>query len=157
MILVCRSLGGRSNTRTFLWPAVTMGRHRRGGPCLFKVHAGCCWQCYLLFFGYIFLIVYKKSIPYKFYPFSSVFLPLSLPDTTTVYGFQSLPGIAGLFRMASPLAASHIRAHKPNRYSIRSELLWARSYFSPVGVILAGTETVDITKLNVVINIELTS
>jgi hypothetical protein len=40
-----------------------MGRHRRGGPCLFKVHAGCCWQCYLLFFGYIFLIVYKKSIP----------------------------------------------------------------------------------------------
>jgi hypothetical protein len=31
--------------------------------------------------------------------------------------------IAGLFRMASPLAASHIRAHNLNRYSIRSELL----------------------------------
>jgi hypothetical protein len=59
------------------------------------------------------LIIYViiRTITVQVLPVFLCFLPLSLPDTTTVYDFQSLPGIAGLFRMASPLAASHIRAH----------------------------------------------
>jgi hypothetical protein len=37
-----------------------------------------------------------KVYPVQVLPVFLCFLPLSLPDTTTVYGFQSLPGIAGL-------------------------------------------------------------
>ena len=113
---------GRSNTRTFLWQTIAMGRHRRGRPCLFKVHAVAAGNVICSSSGTYSSLFIKSLSRTSFTRF-----PLFFASFITGYNdrlrFSISSGNCWIIPYGFPLAASHIRAHKPNRYSIRSELL----------------------------------